>query len=406
MIPLGPQLQARNCSPEAACDMQYLWEHTQKVLDKLRELNGAIPIVDDIVMGWDYLGAVLDGDIKKHNIVLMVLLDGTQLYESKESDCWMYIWVILNLPPQKWYHKLHVLPGGFIPGPNKLKNLDSFLFPGFHHLTALQREGFPMWDPLTDSCYISGLYLIFTTADGHGLIYWDGMVGHSGKNGRHLYCGIQGHCKENGTHYYPALLCPRDHIVAGRHHRDIKALEVPQGGSTKYANNLKKIISVHNQTQWDKMKTETGLTKLPLILGLHPTCSLGVPLCMTTDIMHLAGNLSDLLLSLWRSTLSVGPNDDKSTWDWAVFKDNDLWISHGEDVEKAGVHLPGSYDRKLRNIAEKPNTQYMTWEFQLYTFAIAPVLLYGVLPPKYWANYCMLIQDAHGLLCGWERDFE
>ncbi|KIK79378.1 hypothetical protein PAXRUDRAFT_161431 [Paxillus rubicundulus Ve08.2h10] len=68
-IPLGPQLQACNRSPEAAYDMQYLWECTQKVLDELRELNGAIPIVDDVVMGWGYLRAVLDGDIKKHDIV-------------------------------------------------------------------------------------------------------------------------------------------------------------------------------------------------------------------------------------------------------------------------------------------------------------------------------------------------
>ncbi|KIK81510.1 hypothetical protein PAXRUDRAFT_15206 [Paxillus rubicundulus Ve08.2h10] len=341
MIPLGPQLQACNRSPKAAHDMQYLWECTQKVLDKLWELNGAIPIVDDIVMGWDYLRAILDRDIKKHDIVLMVLLDSPQLYENKELDCWMYIWVILNLPPQKWYRKLHVLPSGFIPSPNKPKNLDSFLFPGFHHLTALQHEGLPMWDPLTDSRYISGLYLIFTTADVPSLIYWDGMVRHSGKNGCRLYCGIQGCCKENSTHYYPALLCPHDHIVSGGHHGDIKALEVPQGGSTEYVNNLKKIVSIHNQTQWDKMKTETGLTKPPLILGLHPTRSLGVPLCMTTDVMHLTGNLSDLLLSLWCGTLSVSPNDDKSTWDWAMFKDNDLWISHGEDVKKAGVHLPG-----------------------------------------------------------------
>ncbi|KAF8833937.1 hypothetical protein BDN67DRAFT_992757 [Paxillus ammoniavirescens] len=334
------------------------------VLDELRELNGAIPIVDDVVMGWDYLGTVLDSDIKKHhNIVLMVSLDGAQLYESKESDCWMYVWVILNLSPQKWYHKLHVLPGGFIPGPNKLKNLNSFLFPGFHHLAALQHEGLPMWDPLTDLRYISGLYLVFTTANGPVLVYWDGMVRHSGKNGCRLYCGVQGRHKENGTDYYPALLCLCDHIVA-----------VPQGGSTEYTNNLKKI--------WDKMKTETGLTKPPLILGLYPTHSL--------DVMHLTKNLSDLLLSLWHGTLS-------STWDWAVH----------------GAHLPGSYDCKLHNIAKKLNTQYKTWEFQLYTFGITSILLYSVLPSKYWANYCMLhsltqqqIQDAHGLLCGWEHDFE
>ncbi|KIK26897.1 hypothetical protein PISMIDRAFT_94218, partial [Pisolithus microcarpus 441] len=53
-------------------------------------------------------------------------------------------------------------------------------------------------------------YLLFTTADGPGLVYWDGMVGHSGKNGCRMYCGTLGRRKHHGKHYYPALLRPRD----------------------------------------------------------------------------------------------------------------------------------------------------------------------------------------------------
>ncbi|KAF9232877.1 hypothetical protein BU15DRAFT_54573, partial [Melanogaster broomeanus] len=100
-----------------------------------------------------------------------------------------------------------------------------------------------MWDPLTDSRYISHLYLLYTTADGPGLVYWDGMVGHSGRNGCRVYCGILGRRKDRGTHYYPALLCPRDRTVAGSDHNDIDAFELPQGGSAEYADNLKKIVS-------------------------------------------------------------------------------------------------------------------------------------------------------------------
>ena len=43
-------------------------------------------VVDDIAMRWDYLGAILDGDIKPQDIILMISLDGAQLYNSKESD--------------------------------------------------------------------------------------------------------------------------------------------------------------------------------------------------------------------------------------------------------------------------------------------------------------------------------
>ncbi|KAF8834753.1 hypothetical protein BDN67DRAFT_1016184 [Paxillus ammoniavirescens] len=121
-IPLGPQLQAQYRDPQSARAMCYLYEHTQEIITHLRE-TGEIPVIDDITMGLDYLGPVLDGDIKENDIVLMVSLDGVQLYEHKDSDCWMYVWIIVNLAPDQRYQKIHVRPGGFIPGPNKPKNL-------------------------------------------------------------------------------------------------------------------------------------------------------------------------------------------------------------------------------------------------------------------------------------------
>ncbi|KIO04827.1 hypothetical protein M404DRAFT_142201, partial [Pisolithus tinctorius Marx 270] len=144
-IPIGPQIQARYHHENAATEMDYLRRRTNEVIAEIRAMQ-QIPVLDDIVMGWDYIGAVLDGDIKPEDVVLMVSMDGAQLFDSKESDCWIYIWVIVNLPPDVRYHKLHVCPGGFIPGPNKPKNIDSFLFPGIHHLTSLQKEGLPIWN--------------------------------------------------------------------------------------------------------------------------------------------------------------------------------------------------------------------------------------------------------------------
>lgn len=131
--------------------MHYLWEKAQEVLHHIIATQlPHIPVVNDIAMGWDFLGAVLDGDIKEHDVVLMVSLDGVQLYESKDSDCWMYIWIIGNLSPDIHYRKLNVLLGSFIPGPKKPKNIDSFLFPGMHHLAAIQREGLAIWKPLSN----------------------------------------------------------------------------------------------------------------------------------------------------------------------------------------------------------------------------------------------------------------
>ncbi|KAF9221227.1 hypothetical protein BS17DRAFT_712175 [Gyrodon lividus] len=76
--------------------MCYLYKETQHILAHLCQ-TGAIPVHSDIAMGWDYLGVVLDDNIKGNDIILMVSLDGAQLFESKESDCWMYIWIFVNL---------------------------------------------------------------------------------------------------------------------------------------------------------------------------------------------------------------------------------------------------------------------------------------------------------------------
>ncbi|KIK17012.1 hypothetical protein PISMIDRAFT_112278, partial [Pisolithus microcarpus 441] len=420
-IPLGPQLQALYRDPDQACQMRYLHERTQQIIAEIRR-TGSISVVDDIAAGWDYLGAVLDGDIKKDDIVLMVSLDGAQLYESKQSDCWIYIWIILNLAPDKRYKKVHVCPGGFIPGPNKPKNIDSFLFVGLHHIAALQREGLRIWDASEDRMFSSDLYLLFTTADGPGLVCWDGMVGHSGKSGCRVYCPIPGRRKFHGMHYYPALLRPQGNCAPGSDHPDIDVFQLPLGGSGNYTHNLMRLVSAPSQRQWDIRKTETGITKPPLILGLDRCRSLGVPLCMTTDVMHLAGNLSDLLISLWRGTMDCSHTDNKDLWDWAIFRDEEIWTAHGQAVEDAGIAVPGSFDCKPRNIADKINTDYKTWEFHLYIFCLAPALLYNILPERYWLNFCRLVrgiqimsqhaineqdlEHAYVLLCSWGREFE
>ncbi|KIK25335.1 hypothetical protein PISMIDRAFT_9691 [Pisolithus microcarpus 441] len=349
-IPLGPQIQALYRDPDQARQM-----------------------LDDVTAGWDYLGVVLEGDIKKDDVVLMVSLDGAQLYESKQSDCWIYIWIILNLAPDKRYKKIHVCPG-------------------LHHLAALQHEGLRIWDASEDCFFTSDPYLLFTTADGPGLVCWDRMVGHSGKNRCHVYCPTPGRRKNHSTHYYPALLKPHGNCPLGSDHPDINVFRLPLGGSGDYADNLLQLVSAPSRQQWDIHKTETGITKLPLILGLNPTRSLGMPLCMTTDLMHLAGNLSDLLLSLWRGTIECNHLDHKNSWDWAIFHDDAVWTAHGQAVEDAGTSIPGSFDRKPRNIADKINTDYKTWEFHLYMFSLAPALLYSILPERYWTNFCKLVR--------------
>ena len=135
---------------------------------------------------------MVDGTIQPEDMLLMISIDGAQLFESKESDCWIYIWVILELLLDHRYKKKHVLPGAIIPGPKKPKFIKSFLFPGLHHLSALQREGLTIWDSGCMREFISRLFLFLACADGPGLLTMSNFVGHQGKTGCCMRCPLKG----------------------------------------------------------------------------------------------------------------------------------------------------------------------------------------------------------------------
>ena len=148
--------------------------------------------------------AILNPD----DITLTLSIDGAQLYRNKVSDCTIYIWIVMDLPPEIRYRKDHVLLGGFIPGPNKPKVMDSFIFPGLYHLSALQRHGLKMWDALKQMTVTSFPFLSLATADAPGMAAINRFVGHQGRVHCRLYCPLVGRHKPEMSSYYPALQKP------------------------------------------------------------------------------------------------------------------------------------------------------------------------------------------------------
>lgn len=105
---------------------------------------------------------------------MMMSLDGTQLYQFKNSDCWFFIWVLFDLPLTSHYKKQFVLPGGIIGDLKKPKNIDSFLFPCLYHVAALQCKGLQIWDVAQQCQFKSDVFLYLATADGPGMVYLSG----------------------------------------------------------------------------------------------------------------------------------------------------------------------------------------------------------------------------------------
>jgi hypothetical protein len=387
-IPIGPQLQALYRSKESADDMKYGENKLQEIVDEALKPGGTQPDFEDWCHGADFLKAFHEGHIKKGDPVLMFSIDGAQLYRSKASDCWIYIWVIFNLDPATGrYKKAGVLFGAVIPGPNKPKILESFLFPGLHHLSAIQKEGLPIWNASTNTLYISHPYMALASADGPAMAYINGLVGHQGKIGCRLYCPMKG--RRKGSHYYPVCLKPEGNEP--NDHPDILPAEYADNTFFDYDSQLKYVTESRNKTQYKARRLQTGVVKPGIFLGLQPKHTHAIPRCFGYDIMHLVSlNIPDLLLSLWRGTID-GDKDDRRLWDFAVLQGS-IWTDHGIDVASMTPYLPGSFDRPPRNPAEKINSGYKAWEYLMYIYGLGPGLFYHVLPKAHWRNLCRLVR--------------
>ncbi|TFY76397.1 hypothetical protein EWM64_g7614 [Hericium alpestre] len=306
-IPLGPQLQAHRRMPEMAEKMQYCSKCMQEIIAEL-EANHRIDVYDDLCHGTDLLNAVKQGNITDNDTILLFSIDGAQLYQNKASDCWMYIWILLDLAPDVHYKKAHILPGGFIPSPTKPKNLDSFLFPGFYHLAALQNDGLKVWDAAKKKICVDHPFLAFATADTPAMAMLD---------------------------------------VEGCDHPDVilqNFTETSQQIATRYETNLLEVMATSNPAQYKKKCLKTGICKPSIYLGFLVSHCLLIPACFPGDLMHLAAlNLTDLLLGLWRGTIDCDLKDSRTTWDWMVLH-GDTWTTHGKMVADATPYLPGSFD--------------------------------------------------------------
>jgi Transposase family tnp2 len=401
-IPIGPVIQALYGSHELAEHMHYLEKRLAENLAYARAHSGKLSKYDDTACGTELLVAWESGRFGSSDIALQFSINGAQLRPDQPSEAWVFIWVIHNLPPSMRYKKDFVIPGAIVPGPNKPRELDSFLFPSLSHVAALQREGLKIYDASTDTLIPRSIpCIVFATADSLGSAAMSGMVGHGGRYGCRLYCDMPGRRRDGDSHYYPVMALPHSYDIPGCSHPDISSGDLHSYRSElprKYTENLRHLLAANSQAEYRARRLQVGLCKQTLFHGL-PHQPLPVPSVFTMDIMHLSVlNDPDLILKLFLGKLDVYDPDDRENWDWAIFyRKLALWNAHGETVARAVPFLPSSFGRAPRDPAKKLNTGYKAWEFQQYIYGLGPALFRHLLPEKYWINFCKLVSGIRTL---------
>ncbi len=401
--PFGPQAQALFRSPESAERMH----HRRKVMAEFEAkiAAGLKPdVLTDTYFSQDFRDAVDRGDILDDDLVLMFSIDGAQLYESKQSDCWVYIWILFDLSPKHRYQKRYVLPGAIIPGPRKPKDLDSFMLPGLMHISALQKKGLKIWDAADKRFFISRPIVLFICADTVAMSSINGLVGHSGARGCRLWCPMPSRHKRGTGYYYPAMLKP-DGARRGANHNDFSARDpMPsrQEVTALYTDRLKYVLESKSRDQHKERRRETGIGGPTIFSGLPVNFS--IPTFFPPDVMHhLALNIPDVILELFRGTFRCMDSDSIDDWPWVVLYDDktaelSIWDEHGQLVASMSLYLPGSFDRPPRNIAAKINSGYKAWEHMYHFYVILPGLLWPIMDDDFYEDYCKLVAGARAAL--------
>jgi hypothetical protein len=424
-IPIGPVIQALYRTPESAKEMGYFVDRLVELDEYLRQPETShLPKYDDTCCGSEFIELYRDGKIKKGDVLLQMSIDGAQLFRDKASNCWIYMFIIHNLPPHLRYKKYYVIPGGFIGGPNHPKNIESFLQPGLHHIAALQNEGFTYWDGCQNTLIKEiNLLIALFTADGPAMADAAGSVRATGKYGCRRFCGLIGRRRANDSHYYPVMLQPRNYDVADCDHPDVTFSDLQRlrkATTARYLVNVKEVCTATNVAQYESRRLTTGISKPTILSGLKQ--SIGIPNVLVMDLMHLTDlNDPDLLLGLWRATINSYGNDSPAEWRWAVLTGR-VWELHGEMVTLCAPFLPVSFGRCPRDIALRINSGYKAWEFTIYLYCLATALLRHVLPEIYWRNFCKFVRgirlakqysqtheelmECSRLLCEFVKEFE
>ncbi len=281
-----------------------------------------------------------------------------------------------------------------IPGPNHPVNLDSFIFRGLYHVSALMREGLPIWNGRTGTKELSKFYVPAHLADGPAMALLDGTVGHQGALGCRRYCGLPGRHKPGAGCYYPVLNKPLGPDVPDSDHRDIKLSEIRLPSPAVYNANIRTLSQAENQNRYERLRRATGLCKPSLFSALSRT--LPLPLSCPLDLMHLTcHNLCTLLIEIWRGIIKGGKTD-ATTYRFAVLTDEE-WPELGLDVEFARSFLPGFFDRAPRNIALKWTSGYKAIEMQTFLFVYSANMMRRRLPADHWSHLCKTVRAVRNV---------
>lgn len=285
------------------------------------------------------------------DIAFALSTDGAQLTLKKQSDTWLLLIVLLNLPPNIRYRSGNTILIFATPGPKAPGNIESFVYPLFQE-AAMASEGLWVWDAVDSSYFVLHAFLCMVLGDMLGSAKLSGMAGHTAVHGDRfsMVQAARSSLKTNSKSLYYPIAPPSSSIYNPR--RPTYSLgDLPLRQEEDYWQTIEALQSATSKAAKATITRDTGVSRLPLCAAsrafLHPSF-------FPFDPFHLFyENILPHLWDLWVSSTAK---------DRIYIPEAKLKI-FGQLIQAASSTLPPIFSGPIRDIYQKRQSQYKIYEW-------------------------------------------
>jgi hypothetical protein len=381
-LPLIPQLVASFLNRELNERMRYRGDKTKandgKVTDIFDGSHYRGLLQKEVTINGHSLGHTYFSDDR--DVALGLATDGVNPWQRRKSTFWPIILYNFNLPPEERFHDENAICVGEVPGPEKPKDMDSFLYPLVQELLKLS-VGVRAFDVVEKEIFTLRAYLITIFGDIPAVSMLLRMKGHNARSPCRL-CTIQGiripHSRTT-TLYVP--LC-RKNLQARQ--SDYDPFNLPSRTHEQFMAQANEVQSAGTNAQSERLATEYGINGVPLLSILD---SLSLPLSTGYEFMHLVfENLIPNLTLLWSGNFKGLDTDQPFVFTKTV------WEAIGTATAASRSTMPSCYGAVVPNIATDRST-FSAEAWSQWALFVGPVVLNGRFSDKrYYNHFCNLVK--------------
>lgn len=387
-LPLIPRLVALFRNIDLSTKMKYRSEYRHNpqccsdILDGsvYRDLLDKYVVVDGKRQPYKYFSDPRD-------IALGLSTDGFAPFRHRKTTTWPLIVFIYNLPPELRFLKDYILCLGAIPGRNKPKDSDSFLWPAVEEFLKLAL-GVRAYDALTASIFALHAYLIIGSGDIPAISMLLKIKGHNGfspcRACKILGVAVPGRKKK--TYYVP--LDRHKHPNVRNSVSAIKRYDadrLPLRTHSEMLEQGREVQLAVTQAESNRLSISYGIKGVPILSYLS---SLSFPSSFPYDFMHLIWeNVIPNLVSLWTGDYK---NLDQGRESYQL--QTTVWEAIGKATVESGATLPSAFCARPPNIAgDRSGCTADSWSF--WTLYLGPVLLQRKFTAgKYYDHFIELVK--------------